>query len=45
MHLETLNKRCWAKTVLKPKFTFFDFKKKKKREKVDLTRALGSNSF
>lgn len=22
MHLEALNKRCWAKTVLKPKFTF-----------------------
>lgn len=32
MHLETLNKRCWAKTVLKPKFTFFlDFKKRKGR--------------
>lgn len=42
MHLETLNKRCWAKTVLKPKFTFFLILKK---EKVDLTRALGSNSF
>lgn len=31
MHLETLNKRCWAKTVLKPKFTSFDFKKRKGR--------------
>lgn len=41
MHLETLNKRCWAKTVLKSKFTFLILKK----EKVDLTRALGSNSF
>lgn len=31
MHLETLNKRCWAKTVLKPKFTFFDLKIRKGR--------------
>lgn len=30
MHLQTLNKRCWAKTVLKPKFDFFDLKKNKK---------------